>query len=101
MDIQLMMRGRLWSELKRGSSSEPSHLIKYIMFEPNFDQAIEKRMNVLDDRKNKLEMLKGSLKFSEPIQFSVAELPEKVNVRKKGEKWNCDVLGVSPKSCKF
>lgn len=52
----------------------------------NFNKIIEDRKVILENRKTVLDSLKSSLEISEPIEFKVSEIAQKVNPRKKGEK---------------
>jgi hypothetical protein len=52
----------------------------------DFNKILDNRKEVLDKRKKKLEGLKSILKISEPIEFTISDISESVNARKKGEK---------------
>lgn len=52
----------------------------------DFNKILDNRKAVLDKRKDELNELKTILTISEPIEFTISEITENVNARKKGEK---------------
>ena len=52
----------------------------------DFNKIIDDRKSVLEKRKTVLDGLKTTLVISDPIEFTVSEIAQYVNPRKKGEK---------------
>lgn|SRR5690606_15503641 len=52
----------------------------------DINKIINDRKTVLENRKTVLDGLKSSLVISDPIEFTVSEIAQNVNSRKKGEK---------------